>query len=51
MSYSIVSNFSFDPQMASEYSSAAFVENMQLMNEALGVVKTVPAVFSRRGAY
>lgn len=46
MPYSTISNFTFDPQMASEYSSAAFVENMQLMNDALGVVKTVPA-----GAY
>ena len=46
MPYSTVSNFSFDPQLASEYSSAAFVENMQLMNEALGVVKTIPT-----GAY
>lgn len=46
MSYSVISNFSFDPQLASEYSSASFVENMQLMNDALGVVKSVPA-----GAY
>ncbi|HLX60168.1 MAG TPA: major capsid protein [Planctomycetota bacterium] len=43
MPYSVISNFTFDPQLASEYSSAAFVENLQLLNEALGVVKTVPA--------
>ncbi len=43
MPYSVISNFTFDPQLASEYSSAAFVENMQLLNDALGVVKTVPA--------
>lgn len=46
MAYSVISNFSFDPQLASEYSSAVFVENMELLNEALGVVKSVPA-----GAY
>lgn len=46
MAYSVISNFTFDPQLASEYSSASFAENMDLLNEALGVVKTVPA-----GAY
>ena len=43
MPYSVVSGFAFDPQLASEYSSAAFVENMQLLDEALGVVKTIPS--------
>ncbi len=43
MAYSTISGFAFDPQLASEYSSAAFVENMQLLDEALGVVKTVPS--------
>ena len=43
MPYSVISGFAFDPQLASEYSSASFVENMQLLDEALGVVKTIPA--------
>lgn len=43
MPYSTVGNFSFDPQLASAYSSAAFVENLQLLDQALGVVKTVGA--------
>src|SRR4051812_36613680 len=41
MPYSTVGNYTFDPQLASEYSSAAFVENMQLLNQALGVVKSL----------
>lgn len=41
MAYSVISNFTFDPQLASEYSSAAFVENLQLLDQALGVVKTL----------
>ncbi|HYG77799.1 MAG TPA: major capsid protein [Planctomycetota bacterium] len=41
MPYSTVGNYTFDPQLASEYSSAAFVENMQLLGQALGVVKTL----------
>lgn len=43
MAYSVISNFTFDPQLASEYSSAAFVENLQLLDQALGVVKTLSA--------
>lgn len=43
MSYSVISNFVFDPQLASEYASAAFVENLQLMDQALGVVRSVNA--------
>src|SRR4051812_36553035 len=43
MPYSTVGNFTFDPQLASEYSSAAFVENLQLLDQALGVVKTLSA--------
>ncbi len=43
MGFSVVSNFTFDPQLASEYSSASYVENMQLLDQALGVVKTVSA--------
>ncbi|HEY3323176.1 MAG TPA: major capsid protein [Planctomycetota bacterium] len=43
MSYSVVGNFTFDPQLASEYSSAAFAENVQLLDQALGVVKTISA--------
>lgn len=43
MPYSTVGNFTFDPQLASEYSSAAFVENLQLLDQALGVVKTLGA--------
>jgi hypothetical protein len=43
MSYSAVGNFAFDPQLASEYSSAAFVENLQLLDQAMGVVKTLSA--------
>ncbi|HYF49509.1 MAG TPA: major capsid protein [Planctomycetota bacterium] len=43
MPYSVISNYTFDPQLASEYSSAAFVENMQLLDQALGVVKTLSA--------
>jgi len=38
-----VGSFTFDPQLASEYSSAAFVENMQLLDQALGVVKSMGA--------
>lgn len=41
MAYSTVGNFSFDPQLASAYSSAAFVENLQLLDQAMGVVKTL----------
>jgi len=43
MPYSVISNFTFDPQLASEYSSAAFVENLQLLDQALAVVKTLSA--------
>jgi len=43
MPYSTVSGFTFDPQLASEYSSAAFVENLQLLDQALGVVRTLSA--------
>lgn len=43
MAYSTIGNFSFDPQLASAYSSAAFVENLQLLDQALGVVKTLGA--------
>jgi hypothetical protein len=43
MAYSVIGNFTFDPQLASEYSSAAFVENLQLLDQALGVVKTLSA--------
>ncbi len=43
MAYSVISNYVFDPQLASEYASAAFVENLQLLDRALGVVKTVNA--------
>jgi hypothetical protein len=43
MGYSVISNFTFDPQLASEYASAAFVENLQLLDQALGVVKTLSA--------
>src|SRR5437867_76724 len=43
MPYSIISGFTFDPQLASEYSSAAFVENLQLLDQALGVVRTLTA--------
>ena len=43
MAYSVISNFVFDPQLASEYASAAFVENLQLMDQALGVVRSVNA--------
>jgi hypothetical protein len=43
MAYSVISNFTFDPQLASEYSSAAFVENLQLLDQAFGVVKTLSA--------
>jgi len=43
MAYSVISNYTFDPQLASEYSSAAFVENMQLLDQALGVVKSLSA--------
>lgn len=41
MAYSVIGNFTFDPQLASEYSSAAFAENLQLLDQALGVVKTL----------
>ncbi len=43
MAFSVISNYTFDPQLASEYSSAAFVENLQLLDQALGVVKTLSA--------
>ncbi|MCW8133963.1 MAG: hypothetical protein KIS92_26695 [Planctomycetota bacterium] len=43
MAFSVISNFTFDPQLASEYASAAFVENLQLLDQALGVVKTLNA--------
>jgi len=43
MAYSTIGNFSFDPQLASAYSSAAFVENLQLLDQALGVVRTLGA--------
>jgi len=43
MAYSTIGNFSFDPQLASAYSSAAFVENLQLLDQAMGVVKTLGA--------
>lgn len=43
MAYSVISNFTFDPQLAAEYASAAFVENLQLLDQALGVVKTLSA--------
>jgi hypothetical protein len=41
MAYSVIGGMTFDPQLASEYSSAAFVENLQLLDQALGVVKTL----------
>ncbi|GMV78863.1 MAG: hypothetical protein AMXMBFR7_00470 [Planctomycetota bacterium] len=43
MAFSLVSGFTFDPQLASEYASAAFVENLQLLDQALGVVRTLSA--------
>lgn len=43
MAFSAISNFTFDPQLASEYASAAFVENLALLDQALGVVKTLSA--------
>jgi len=41
MPFSVISNFTFDPQLASEYASAAFAENLQLLDQALGVVKSL----------
>lgn len=43
MAYSVIGNYSFDPQLAAEYASAEFVENLQLLDRALGVVKTLSA--------
>lgn len=40
MAFSVISNFTFTPALASEYAAAAFVENMLLLSKALGVVKT-----------
>lgn len=38
MAFSIISNFTFTPALADEYATAAFVENMKLLAQALGIV-------------
>lgn len=40
MAFSVISNFVFEPQLAQEYASAAFVENLQLLARSLGVVRS-----------
>lgn len=41
MPFSVISNFTFEPQLAGEYATAAFRENMAFLEAALGVVNTM----------